>query len=178
MLTNVSNSFIHIIVQIFGRSELTIMIIVDHIPFIRNKMTRLRTALLMDLTNSLARCHTMLIEVKDLDRSGNIRFSLSKSHAAWCGETGFYARLQLFNRHCNYYMIVEGPVEKSVGDETGTDYAWDPTASRDFIMRCHVVQYFPDIQKNPNALKTRLLRMVSWLLTDNRPQINRVIFTN
>jgi general stress protein 26 len=77
--------------------------------FISRKIKNLRTAIFFDDSPAILKIPTSIITVSDIDKTGNIWFSVRKPYQDISGlESRFFSKLQFYNKMCNYFIIIHG----------------------------------------------------------------------
>ncbi len=81
----------------------------QYLKFISPKIKKLRTAIFFDESKAVLKIPTSVITVSDVDKSGNIWFWVKKPYQDMSGlDSRFFSQLQLYNKMCNYFIIIHG----------------------------------------------------------------------
>lgn len=81
----------------------------QYLRFLSPKIRNLRTAIFFDDSQAILKIPTSIITVSDVDKSGNIWFSVKKPYQDMSGlDNRFFSQLQFYNKMCNYFITIHG----------------------------------------------------------------------
>jgi len=145
-----------------------------YLNLIYNGIKDLGTAIFFDFNPSILKFPTSVITVSNVDRSGNIWFTVKKPYKDISGfRKEFFAQLQFYNKNYDYYIIVQGKATIIINEKerpTDRTVGKPVTAYNETLIRLRIfnAEYFCSRKNERPGFSGYIDKVANWLLNDKK----------